>query len=97
LAELDAFSGDYTDAHPQMLDLRAQLASIERSVARLFAVKPADAGKLSLALGKLMVRKAELDTELSRLGRTLSKEHPEVKRVQRRIDIFENAIKEILK
>jgi hypothetical protein len=48
-------------------------------------------------LGKLIVRKAALDADLSRLLRTYSKEHPETRRAQRRVDRFEAAIAEILK
>lgn len=97
LAELDALSADYTEANPKMLDLRAELASIDKSIERLFAVRPSESEKLTLALGKLIVKKAELETELGRLSRSFAKEHPDVKRAKRRVEIFENAIKEILK
>ena len=97
LADLDALSGSYTESHPKILDLRVELAALDRETQRVFAVKPADAGKLTLALGKLIVRKAALEADLERLTRTYSKDHPDVKRAQHRVDIFESAIAEILK
>jgi uncharacterized protein YlxW (UPF0749 family) len=45
----------------------------------------------------MIVRKAELETDLNRLQRTYNKDHQEVKRMQRRVDIYDSAIKEILK
>ena len=70
---------------------------LEKSAARILAVKAADAGKLTLALGKLLVRQAALETDLARLSRTFGNDHTEVKRAKRRVEIFENSIKEILR
>ena len=96
-ADLESFLADYTEANPKILDLRFEIGVLERSMARILAVKPAEAGKLTLALGKLLVRQASLDTDLARLSRTYSKDHTEVMRAKRRVEIFDNAIKEILK
>ena len=97
LADLEAFSADYTEANPKMLDLRAELASLDKMLERVFGVKPSETGKLTLALGKLIVRKAVLDSELARLTRSYSKEHPDVKRAARRAEIYDSAIKEVLR
>lgn len=97
MADLDAFSGDYTDTNPKVVEARAELASIDRSLDRLLAVKPTDTARLTEALGRLMVKKASLDADLARLSRNYNKEHPEVRRAQRRADFFESAINEILK
>jgi hypothetical protein len=95
-ADLEAFSGGYTDVNPRIIDLRAELSSIDTSLERLYKVKPTDSGKLTLALGKLIIKKAVLDTEFSRLARSYAKDHPLVKRAIRRVELFEAAIKEIL-
>lgn len=97
MADLDAFSGDYTETNPKVVEARAELASIDRSLDRLLAVKPTDTGRLSEALGRMMVKKAALDADFARLSRSYNKEHPEVRRAQRRADYFENAINGILK
>ena len=97
LADLESFLADYTEANPKILDLRFEIGVLDRSMARILAVKPAEAGKLTLALGKLLVRHASLETDLARLSRTFSKEHTEVMRAKKRVEIFDNAIKEILR
>ncbi|MFM9903337.1 MAG: hypothetical protein ACKVQJ_02065 [Pyrinomonadaceae bacterium] len=96
LADLEAVLADYTESSPKIMDLRFEIASLDRSLEKIFAVKPADAGKLTLALGKLIVRRASLDGERERLTRSYSKDHPEVKRARRRVEVFDLAIKEIL-
>jgi uncharacterized protein involved in exopolysaccharide biosynthesis len=97
LADIDAFGADYTEASTKMIELRAELASLDRSLEKVFAVRPSETGKLTQGLGKLIVKKAELDADLDKLSRKYSKEHPETRRAQRRVDRFEAAIAEILK
>ena len=96
-ADLEIYSADYTETNPKLLDIRFELEALDREMERLFAVKPAGTSKLTLALGKLMVRKTAIATELNRLNRSYSKDHPEVKRTAKKVEIFESAIKEILR
>jgi predicted nuclease with TOPRIM domain len=97
LADLEAFSPDYTEANPRMLELRAELSSIEKSLTRILAVKPSEAGRLTEALGRMMVKKAGLEADLQHLSRQYNKDYPDVKRAQRRVDLYESAISDILK
>jgi uncharacterized protein involved in exopolysaccharide biosynthesis len=96
-ADLEALLADYTEANPKIIDLRFELGSLDKALERVFSVRPSETSKLTLALGKMIVRKAELETDLNRLLRTYNKDHQEVKRMQRRVDIYDTAIKEILK
>jgi hypothetical protein len=96
LADLEAFSPDYTEANPKMLDLRAELASIDKSMTRILAVKPSQANRLTEALGRMMVKKAALEADLLHLSRQYNKDYPDVKRAQRRVDLYESAIGDIL-
>ncbi len=96
-ADLESVTGDYTETNPKLLDLRFELAGADRALARLLSVKANDVGKLTLALGKMMLRKLELETEQARLLRRYSKDHPEVRRLNKRIEIYELSISEILK
>ncbi len=96
-ADLEAFLADYTEANPKILDLRAELASLDRSLEKVFGVKPSETGKLTTALGKLILKKAVLETDLTRLMRSYNKDHPDVKRAKRKVEIFDSAIHEILK
>lgn len=96
-ADLEAFLADYTEANPKIIDLRNELAAINKSLEKIYSVKPTETGKLTLALGKLIVDQARLQTDLARLLRSYGNEHQEVKRARRKVEIFESAINEILK
>lgn len=93
-AELEALIVDYTEEFPKVKEIRQTLAYLKRESDRLAAVKPADSSKLTLALGKLIVRKVELETDLWGLMKTYNEGHPEVKRAKRKVEIYEAAIKE---
>lgn len=95
-ADLEAVRADYTDANPKMIDLRFELAALDKALEKIYAVKPTETGKLSLALGKMLVKRASLETEVSRLLRSYTNDHAEVKRARRRVEIFDAAVKEIL-
>ena len=97
LADLEALSADYTEANPRIIDLRVELGSLDKSLEKVFGVKPSETDKLTLALGKLIVKKAALESEFSRVSRSYNKDHPESKRARRRVEIFENAIREVLR
>lgn len=96
-ADLEALAADYTESNPRIIDLRVELASIDRSLERIYSVKAADAAKLTLALGKLMVRKAALESDLSRQTRSHNKDHPETRRAKKRVEFYEVAIDDILR
>jgi len=96
LADLEAYTPDYTDANPKILELRAEMASIDKSLARILAVKPAQTGRLTEALGRMMVKKAALEADLQRLSRQYNKDYPDVKRAQRRVDLYASSIDDIL-
>lgn len=97
MADLEALSADYTEANPKIVDLRFELASLDKSLEKIFGVKPSETGKLTQALGKLIVRRATLETDHARLTRSYNKDHPEVKRAKRKVEIFDSAIREVLK
>ena len=95
-ADLEAFAVDYTEANPKIADLRFEINALDKELGKVFAVRPTETAKLTLALGKLIIRKAGLETDLNRLSRSYNKEHPEVKRMKRKVEIFDAAISEIL-
>lgn len=95
-SDLESFVADYTEQNPKIIDIRFELTQLDKAIDRLYSVKPTELSKLTLALGKLLVRKAGLATELLRLQRSYNKDHPEVKRLTRRVEIYEASIKEIL-
>jgi uncharacterized protein involved in exopolysaccharide biosynthesis len=95
-ASLESMLSEYTEEYPKVQESRYSLQELQRESDRIMAVKSTELGKLSLALGKLIVRKVELETELWTLLKTYKDDHPEVKRARRKVETFEAAIKEIL-
>ena len=95
-SELESLLVEYTEEYPKVKELRFQSGRLQTQLDRLLAVNAADASKLSVALGKLMVRKSELDTDLWGLQKEFNDQHPDVKRAKRKAEIFEAAIVDIL-
>jgi len=95
-ADIEAFLGDYTEENTKVIDARFELNVLTKDLDRIYTVRPSETAKLTSALGKLIVRRAALETDLARLMRSYNKDHPEVKRAKRRVEIFAAAIKEIL-
>jgi len=95
-ADVEALLMDYTEDFPKIQEDRNALTIIDAEIKKLFAVNSGDRSKLTLALGKLMVRKVEVETELWRLRKQYKDDHPEVKRAKKKAEIFERAVNEIL-
>ncbi len=95
-ADLESLILEYTEDYPKVKEIRFTLGLIKKESERLTAVKPAETSRLTLALGKLIVRKIELETELWGLQINYKDDHPDVKRAKRKVEIYETAIKEIL-
>jgi len=95
-SELEALVLDYTEDYPRIKELRFVLGLIDRDVARLAKVKPTESAKLTVALGKLMLRHVELEADLWKLRQSYQDDHPDVKQARRKVEIFESAINEML-
>ncbi|MBL8180281.1 MAG: hypothetical protein JNL64_01580 [Blastocatellia bacterium] len=94
-ADLVSFVEDYTEENPRVIDARFELASINKEVDRMFTISPSETQRLTESTGKLILRKAELETEKNRLLRTYKQDHPQVKRITKKIEIFQKALKQI--
>lgn len=95
-SELEEFLLDYTEEFPKVKEIRFELSLLQKELDKITAVSASDSGKLTLALGKLIVRKTEIETDLWNLRRQYADDHSEVKRARRKADVYERAIKEIL-
>lgn len=95
-ADLEQFLLDYTDEFPKVKELRFELELLQKQMEKVSTVNASDAPKLSLALGKLLVRKTELEVDYWNLLKQYNADHPEVKRAKRKIEVYEKAVKEIL-
>jgi hypothetical protein len=95
-AELEGLLVDYTDEFPKVKELRYESGLLQKELDRLLAINAADAARLSAALGKLMVRKCEIDTDLWSLLLQFNEQHADVKRARRKSEMFGAAINDIL-
>jgi hypothetical protein len=93
-AELENFLLEYTEDFPKIKELRYEIGLLQKDLEKILMVT--DASKLPLALGKLMIRRAELQTDVWVLQKQYADEHPDVKRARRKAEIYEQAVKEIL-
>lgn len=95
-ANLESLILEYTEDYPKVKEIRFTLGLIQKETDRLAAAKSLTASQMTLALGKLIVRKIELETDVWSLLETYKPEHPDVKRAKRKVEIYESAIREIL-
>lgn len=95
-SEIESLLLDHTESFPKVVEDRYHLAMIDILVRRVAAVKAPDTGKLTLALGKLMIRQAELETDLWGLKLVYTESNSEVKRATKKLAIYDAAIKDIL-
>ena len=95
-SEVESLLIGYTEEFPKIKELRYEMETLKREFTRLSGVKPAEAGKLTSALGRLIVRKAAHETDVWSLRQKYDDNYPDVKRAKRRVEIYENAVKSIL-
>lgn len=95
-SEIESLLVTYTEEFPKVKEYRYELDVLDKDLSRLLKVKTDESAKLTLALGKLIVRKAELEVDLWDLQKKYGGEHPDVKRAQKKVEIYEKAIAEIL-
>jgi uncharacterized protein involved in exopolysaccharide biosynthesis len=93
-AELENLLVDYTDEYPRVKGLRFQIGLLQKDLEKMLATP--DVSRLTQPLGKLLVRRAELATDLWNLQSQYSDDKPDVKRAKRKVEIYEQAIREIL-
>lgn len=95
-AEIEELLVAYTDDFPKVKELRLKLDLTNKYLEKMLAVKSSEAGKLSAALGKLIVQKIEYEAELAELRKEYSDDYADVKRAKRKVEVYQNAINEIL-
>ena len=95
-SNLEEMLVSYTEEYPKMKETRYELTALRKEIAKLNSIKPNETGKLTEALGKLIVRKASVETDYWVLSKRFNQEHPEVKRAKRKLEIFEKALQDIL-
>ena len=86
----------YTNEFPKVQEITLELSMLDKTMARLSKVPNTETQKLTIALGKMLLREAAYATELELLKKKYSEEHPEVKRMDKKLQIFQNAVDEIM-
>ncbi len=87
---------DYKEEYPEVKKHRVELGFINKELDKLLKIDASQMPKLTLALGKLLVRKIELQSDLSALRENYKEDNPEVLRAKKKLEIFEKAIAEIM-
>lgn len=95
-AELEELRLDYTEEFPKVKELKFESDLLQKEMNKILAVNPSETGKLTLALGKLIVRKVEIEVDLWNLRIQLKDDQAEVKRAIRKVEVYDKAIREIL-
>lgn len=95
-AQLEELLLDYTEEFPKVKELRYESDLLQKETVKMLAVNAAEASKLTLALGKLLVRKIELEVDLWNLRLQYNDDQADVRRARRKIEVYEKAIREIL-
>jgi uncharacterized protein involved in exopolysaccharide biosynthesis len=95
-SELEGLLLDYTEEFPKVKEIKFEMELLKKEMDKIAAVNAAESGKLTLALGKLIVRKVEIEADLWNLRLQYKDDHAEVRRAKRKVEIYERAIKEIL-
>jgi len=86
----------YQEEFPKVRNTRYELGLLEAELAGMGRFTKDEAGKLTLALGKLIVRRAELRTEYWIVTSKYDDTHPDTKKAKRKLEIFDKAIKDII-
>jgi len=95
-ASLEDLLTEFTNDSPKVKEVRYELELINKEIEKIRTINPNEASKLTLALGKLIVRKVQIEVELWSLLQRYTQEYEDVKRTRKKLTVFENAIKEIL-
>ena len=96
LSEFESLLVEYTEDYPKVKEMRYETGLLQKEIDKILSINAADSPKLTAALGKLIVRKCELETDLWSLQKQFNDAHPDVKRAKRKVEIFDAAIKDIL-
>jgi hypothetical protein len=96
-AEYEALLIDYTEEYPKVKENKLALRLLLTEIEKLAKLDTSQMPKLTLALGKLIVRKVEAEVEVKSLLVEYDEKNPDVLRARKKLQIYEKAIAEIMK
>lgn len=95
-SELEAMLLDYKEEFPKIRTMRREIEILDGSIEMLMKLPPSANGKMTSTVGRLIVRRAELETESTETAARYGGDHPEVRRAKKRVEVFDRAIRELL-
>lgn len=95
-SNLEELLVSYQEEFSKVKEARYELGLLKSELIRFSKMSASDAPKLTLAAGKLIVRRAELATNYWSLVNRYNESHPDVKKAKRKLEIFDTAIDEIM-
>ena len=95
-ADLKQLLVDYTEEHPRAKEKKTELDAINREMDRIAAMDKAMIPKLTTTVGKLILRKIELETEIFKMKEQYAEDHPFIKKAKDKLEVIEGEIQKVL-
>ena len=95
-SDLEAMLLDYKEEFPKIRSMKREIEILDASIEMLMKLPLSANGKMTSTVGRLIVRRAELETESTETAARYGGDHPEVRRAKKRVEVFERAIRELL-
>lgn len=95
-ADLKILLTDYKEDYIGVREKQAEFALLNTALRNLEKTPAAEISKLTLALGKLVVKKIEVEAELKTLLEDYTEDFPAVKKARTRLGVYEEEIRKLL-
>lgn len=95
-ADLKVLTLDYSDDAPQVKAKKLERDLLGRQIRWLEALPDSSQPKMTVALGKLLVRKALAEAALKTLNETYAEQHPLMKKARARFEVYNSEIEKLL-
>lgn len=94
--DLKVLTMDATEDAPQVRAKMLERDLLERQIRWLEILPPASLPKLTQALGRLAVRKAQAEANLKIVSQNYAENHPTVKKARARLDVYSSEMEKLL-
>jgi uncharacterized protein involved in exopolysaccharide biosynthesis len=95
-AEYKEMLVDYTEEHPRVKIKKAEIDSLNFEMEKIAAMDSSFIPKLTATVGKLVLKKIDLQTEVNKLLLQYSEDHDLVKRAKQKVAVIEEEIQKVL-
>ena len=95
-AEYKEMLVDYTEEHPKLKIKKAEIDNLNLEMEKIAAMDISFAPKLTATVGKLVLKKIDLQTEVNKLLLQYAEDHDLVKRAKQKVAVIEEEIQKVL-